>query len=124
MRRATCNAMTSWWRATLMAPWWPSGRTAAIVGLLLVGGLAASGLYAVAGARGPGDLEKRVQELQATQARLYEMVAASEGQLESQRRIYQARIRKAETLLREREREVVMLRAQLLRAAEDPAPVR
>jgi hypothetical protein len=115
--------MTSWWRATMTAPWWPSGRTAAIVGLL-VGGLAASGLHAVASARGPGDLEKRVQELQATQARLYEMVAASDGQLESQRRIYQARIRKAEALLQERERELVVLRAQLLKATEDPAQVR
>ena len=91
---------------------------------LLVGGLAASGLHAVASARGPGDLEKRVQELQATQARLYDMVAASEGRLESQRQIYLARIRKAEALLRERERELLILRAQSLNTPENPAEVR
>jgi len=107
--------------AVLRAQWWRSSRTSLITGLL-VGGLSVSGLQAVASSRSPGEADKRIRELHATQAHLYAMVAAGEGQLESQRRIYMARIKKAEALLRERERELRALRAQLLSRAEAEPP--
>ena len=107
--------------AVLRAQWWRSSRTSLIAGLLL-GGLSVSGLQAVASSRLPGEADKRIRELHATQAHLYAMVAAGEGQLESQRRVYMARIKKAEALLRERERELRALRAQLLSRAEAEAP--
>jgi hypothetical protein len=110
--------------AVLRAQWWRSSRTSLIVGLLvgLLVGLSVSGLQAVASSRSPGEADKRIRELHATQVHLYAMVAAGEGQLESQRHIYMARIKKAEALLRERERELRALRAQLLSRAEAEAP--
>jgi hypothetical protein len=107
--------------AVLRAQWWRSSRASLIAGLL-VGGLSVSGLQAVASSRAPGEADKRIRELHATQAHLYAMVAAAEGQLESQRHIYMARIKQAEALLRERERELRALRAQLPSTAEAEAP--
>ncbi len=108
-------------RVAAVQQWWRSSRTSLIAGLL-IGGLSVSGLQAVASSRSPGEADKRIRELHATQAHLYAVVAAAEGQLESQRRVYMARIKKAEALLRERERELLALRLQLLSRAEAEAP--
>ncbi len=88
--------------------------------IVLVTPLVILGVYALGGASS-GDREKqRLRELQATQALLYEMVAAAEARIEAQRSIYVTRLRKTEALLRERERELVILRSRLRAVAETP----
>src|SRR5207247_6245864 len=90
----------SWW---LPARWWRSSRASLIAGIL-IGGLLVSGLQAVASSVAPANLDKRIRELLAMQGHLYEALAATEKQLESQRQIYLGRPKKAGSLLPARER--------------------
>ena len=110
--------MGRWW---LGARWWRSSRARLIAGVL-IGGLLVSGLQAVASSVAPSNLDKRIRELLAMQTSLYDALAATEKRLESQRQIYVSRIKKAESLLREREGELAALRAQPLDGGESAAP--
>lgn len=79
--------------------------------LVVVTPLVILAVYVLGGAS-PGGQTKRIGELQVTQVRLYEMLAASEARIEAQRRIYMNRLQKAETLLLEQEQELVILRSR------------
>lgn len=83
----------------------------AVIGLV---GLAT--LTLVSGARAlsvTADGHRRVQEHEAHQSYLYRQLADRDGVLESQRRIYIERFRRLEAQIREREQDIVALRARL-----------
>ena len=69
-------------------------------------------LHELRGGRFTADRLKRIHELEAREAQLYEQLAQKDAQRESQRRIYIDRIRKTEAQLLERALEVMMLRGQ------------
>jgi hypothetical protein len=64
------------------------------------------------GARLAADRLKRIHELEAREAQLYEQLAQKDAQREVQRRIYVDRIRKGEAQLRENAVEITTLRAR------------
>jgi biopolymer transport protein ExbB/TolQ len=72
--------------------------------LLLLQDLRGAGLAA--------DRLKRIQELEAREAQLYEQLAQKDAQRESQRRTYIDRIRKGEAQLRDNAVEITALRAR------------
>jgi hypothetical protein len=70
----------------------------------------------VASARAWGfaaDRQRRVQESVIREVHLYRELANRDAVLESQRRIYMERFRRLETQLRERDRDVFVLRERL-----------
>lgn len=69
-------------------------------------------VYELRGGRFTEDRLKRVHELEAREAQLYEQLAQKDAQRESQRRIYIDRIRKGEAQLLEHAREIMRLRGR------------
>lgn len=86
------------------------GRTAVgltlTVTLTLLGGARACGVAA--------DGHRRAQESEAHQSNLYQQLADKDAVLEAQRRIYMERFRRLEGQVREREKDVAVLRARLM----------
>lgn len=92
------------------ARWWgaDAGRRTIIVALIAACGLIL--LHDLQGSWIAEDRLKRIHELEALQAQLYERLAQQDAQRESQRSVYIERIRKGETQLRENAQEIMTLR--------------
>lgn len=76
----------------------------------------------IQGARAWGsaaDRNRRAHEIAAREPDLYRQLAERDAVLESQRRMYMERVRKLEAQIRDRERDVRILRARL-GASRDP----
>ena len=67
------------------------------------------------------DRHRRARESVARESYLYQQLSNRDGVLESQRRIYTERLRRLETQLRERERDLAALRERLVRAQSQRA---
>jgi len=76
----------------------------------------------IQGARAWGsaaDRNRRAHEIAAREPDLYRQLADKDGVLESQRRMYMERVRKLEAQVRDREQDLLALRARLA-APKDP----
>jgi uncharacterized protein YceH (UPF0502 family) len=83
----------------------------AIICVLLIQGARAWGSAA--------DRNRRAHEIAAREPDLYRQLADKDGVLESQRRMYMERVRKLEAQVRDREQDLLALRARLA-APKDP----
>jgi hypothetical protein len=90
----------------------------AIIVTFIAAGLLIILLHDVRGAGFATDRLKRIHELEAREAQLYEQLAQKDAQRESQRSMYIDRIRRGETQLREHAQEIMALRG---RREVDPA---
>lgn len=79
-------------------------------------------LHELQGGRFAADRLKRIHELEAREAQLYEQLAQKDAQRESQRRIYIDRIRKGEAQLLEHALEIMKLRGQSAEASSTAPP--
>lgn len=66
------------------------------------------------------DRQRRAQAIAARESYLYQQLADRDAVLESQRRIYMERFRRLQAQVREREQDVVVLRARLRPIDEGP----
>jgi len=87
-----------------------TGRT--IVVTFIAAGLVILLLHDRQGAGFATDRLKRIHELEAREAQLYEQLAQKDAQRESQRSIYIDRIRRGEAQLREHALEIMALRGR------------
>jgi hypothetical protein len=83
-----------------------------VVTLAVVVTVATVGVLFAQGARA-ADRHRRAQEIVARESSLYRQLANQNAVLESQRRIYVERFRRLESLLRQREDDVAVLRERL-----------
>jgi hypothetical protein len=60
------------------------------------------------------DRHRRAQEIEAREVDLYRQLTAKAAVLESQRQIYMERFRRLEAQIREKEQDIVILRARLM----------
>jgi|RhiMetdeSRZDD1v2_1073273.scaffolds.fasta_scaffold00643_5 hypothetical protein len=67
------------------------------------------------------DRHRRARESVARESYLYQQLSNRDGVLESQRRIYMERLRRLEAQLRERERDLAVLREKLVRGQSQRA---
>jgi hypothetical protein len=67
------------------------------------------------------DRHRRARESVARESYLYQQLSNRDGVLESQRRIYMERLRRLEAQLRERERDLAVLRERLVRGQSQRA---
>jgi hypothetical protein len=70
-------------------------------------------VWGVGGLGFAGDRLRRAEETESREGHLYRRIAERDAVLETQRRIYMERFRKLETELRQREQEIIAMRARL-----------
>jgi hypothetical protein len=70
-------------------------------------------VWGVGGLGFAGDRVRRAEETETREGHLYLRIAEMDAVLESQRRIYMERFRKLETELRQKEQEIIAMRARL-----------
>jgi uncharacterized protein HemX len=70
-------------------------------------------VWGVGGLGFAGDRVRRAEETETREGHLYRQIADRDSVLESQRRIYVERFRKLETELRQKEQEIIAMRARL-----------
>jgi hypothetical protein len=93
----------------------------AVVTLAVVVIVAGVGVLFVQGTRAwafTADRHRRAQEIVARESYLYRQLANQDAVLESQRRVYMERFRRLESLLRQREDDVALLRTMIARRVE------
>jgi hypothetical protein len=94
----------------------PTVRRRAVAALALAVMLATVCILFVHSARAWGfaaDRHRRAREIAARESYLYQLLADRDAVFESQRRIYIERFRRLEAQIRQREQDVVVLRARL-----------
>jgi len=97
---------------------WNTARLTAIgMRLVVASALVTVTLILLGGARAwsvAADNHRRAQESEVRQSHLYRQLADKDAVFESQRRIYMERFRRLEAQVRERERDIAVLRARLV----------
>ena len=90
---------------------WPWARR--MLAALGLAGVLVFVVWGVGGLGFAGDRDRRAEETETRAGHLYRQIADRDAVLESQRRIYMERFRKLETELRQKEQELIAMRARL-----------